>query len=72
MTPIYEYKCRDGHKVEKIRPYSDRDEPVKCQCRKVMRRMFSAHYRQPDGIYSYEENCGRPELVEKMMDAPKD
>jgi len=67
MSPIYEYACNCGHSEEVIRRYEHRDEPVPCRaCSGAMERRFSAHHRQPDGIYSYEPNIGTPERFEQM------
>lgn len=64
--PIYEYKCAEAHRVEEIRTYDERDKLLRCRkCGRRMKRIPSAHYRQPDGIYSYDPNMGSKELAEK-------
>ena len=57
--PIYEYLCPNGHTVEIIRRYPDRDEPVDClECGEPTHRLPPMPHVPVDGIYSYAPNVG--------------
>lgn len=66
--PLYQYRCGEGHEVERLRKYEDRDAPEICEeCGSAMRRIFSAHHQAPDGIYSYAPNIGSAEAFERKQ-----
>lgn len=64
--PIYEYRCGEGHIQDGFRAIAERDNPVTCyRCGGKAKRIQSVPAKRTDGIYSYDENIGNPELVEK-------
>lgn len=69
--PIYEYVCPAGHRSEELRKYEERDTPLECfECERpdvMMRRHFSAHHKQPDGMYSYAPNIGDPAKFDRNV-----
>lgn len=66
MSPIYEYKCPDGHVHELLRRYDERDRKSNCpECRKRATRIISAHHQATDGIYSHAPNVGDPKTFER-------
>ena len=70
MSPIYEYRCPDGHVHEQLRHYDERDLREECdRCGAYCKRIPSAHHRQPDGIYSYAPNIGSPQKFERQRQA---
>lgn len=57
--PIFVYQCVNGHDTEELRRTDDRDAPADCaECGQPAARTMSAHYRQPDGLYSHDPNLG--------------
>jgi putative FmdB family regulatory protein len=72
MSPLYEYECPDGHRHTLLRKYEKRDLIPECpKCTAPTRRIFTAHYRQPDGIYSYAPNVGDPNDFDRRHEAIK-
>jgi putative FmdB family regulatory protein len=70
LSPIYEYRCGQNHRLEVIRKYDARDELTVCdECGHPMYRIPSAHHRQPDGLYSYAPNVGSPDAFEQRAEA---
>lgn len=71
--PIFEYDCPQRHRVERIRKYAARDEPVTCpQCAAPMTRVeISRTHCPPDGVYSYMPNIGDPNAFERRREALK-
>ena len=70
--PIYEYRCASAHTVERIRKYEERDDELTCgECGTPMGRLFSAHHRQPDGIYSYDHPIGDAEKFDRKWEGMK-
>lgn len=66
MSPLYEYRCGEGHVTEWLRKYDTRDDAAVCAtCDRPATRIPSAHHAEVDGIYSYAPNVGNPLLVEK-------
>lgn len=65
--PLYEYRCPRGHARDELRRYADRDLPLTCACGDPLTRIFSAHHRQPDGLYSHDPNLGDPAKFERNL-----
>lgn len=71
--PIYEYRCPDGHLHEDVRAYENRNKRARCpRCKRLARRIFSAHHAEVDGIYSYAPNVGNPDRYERQQQAMRD
>ena len=69
---IYEYQCPEGHTHELVRKYAERTDPATCpECGGSTEVLFSAHHRQPDGIYSYAPNEGSEEKFVRWNDKIK-
>ena len=59
MSPIYEYRCPNGHVHERLRKISERDNPASCLvCMGQALPIISLPHIEPDGVYSYEPNVG--------------
>jgi hypothetical protein len=68
--PLYEWTCADGHLVERMRRYGDRDLPETCHCGKPSTRVeISKVHCSPDGIYSYAPNLGSEQAFERKRSA---
>lgn len=66
--PIYEYRCPDGHIHERIRRHLERQNPSPCPtCHADTTVLFSAHHKQPDGLYSYDPPLGDPAKFERNL-----
>ena len=64
--PVYEYRCTEceGH-TTRMRRMSDRHARTFCpECGERMELIISRPSGHPDGIYSYDENVGDPNLAE--------
>jgi hypothetical protein len=73
MSPIYEYRCGEGHVHEDIRAYGFRDRRTRCpRCHRIAKRIPSAPHVEPDGVHSYAPNVGDPVAFEKRRNAMKD
>ena len=80
MSPLYEYKCPNGHTHQRLRKMDERDNPAPClQCDSDAEPIISAPHLQPDGVYSYCPNVGSADTferkrakIEKMNEAKKD
>lgn len=70
MSPLYEYKCKQGHTTSLIRSYDHRLELVRCPtCGGATEYQFPLPHALPDGVYSYAPNLGNPEVFEKRVNA---
>lgn len=70
--PLYDYKCRCGNVVEKLRKFEYRDdEPLCPRCKEPMSRQVARPHCVPDGMYSYAPNLGDPVKFEKRMEAQR-
>ena len=71
--PLYEYRCPNGHTVERIRSYVERDDPSPCpSCDTYGERLFPRTHRLPDGMYSYAPNLGDPDAHERKNQTIRD
>ena len=72
MSPIYEYRCGEGHITETIRRVEDRDDELVCdRCQTAAVRIQSLPAKRTDGIYSYAPNIGSAQKFERHRDAVK-
>ena len=72
MSPIYEYRCANGHSTDTIRKFVERDGYLECPvCGSQSIRVFSAHHAPPDGVYSYAPNIGDPNRYEQQQERIK-
>jgi putative FmdB family regulatory protein len=71
--PIFEYRCANGHRIERLRKYSARDDESLCwTCAGApMTRVVSAPHVEPDGVYSYEPNMGSKDAFDRKWEADK-
>jgi len=70
---IIEYECPEGHVVERLRKYDQRDEPVTCRCGLASKRIeISQPHCVPDGMYSYAPNIGSERQFERRQQALRD
>lgn len=70
--PLYDYKCSNGHVVEKLRPFVQCDAQTTCaECAEPMARQVARPHCVPDGMYSYAPNLGDPVKFEKRMEAQR-
>jgi putative FmdB family regulatory protein len=67
--PIYEYRCKQRHRIESLRKFEDQTPEVCTECGETMARIISAHHQAPDGIYSYEPNLGSADAFDRKMAA---
>ena len=68
MSPLYEYKCPNGHIHSRLRKVEQREEPAKClQCDHDAEVIISAPHLMPDGVYSYAPNIGSAEAFERKQ-----
>jgi hypothetical protein len=66
MSPLYDFRCANGHTHQRLRSYEGRDEPAKCLlCDAPTERLFPLPHVPPDGIYSYAPNIGSAEAFER-------
>jgi len=65
--PLYDYQCPAGHRLERLRKYAARDEPVTCHCGDAMARTAPLPHCVPDGMYSYAPNLGSETAFEKRL-----
>lgn len=71
--PLYDYRCGEGHIHEDLRAYDFRDKRTRCpRCKRIAKRIPSAHHAETDGIYSYAPNVGSPERYERQRQAIRD
>ena len=68
MTPLYVYRCPEGHEVELLVRFKKRDDNLRyCgQCGKRVERQVSAPHIVPDGVYSHAPNLGDPDTFERQ------
>jgi putative FmdB family regulatory protein len=72
MSPLYVFRCPNGHDSEHLRPMAERDAPVTClRCGGVARRIMAPAHVPPDGIYSHTPNVGDPREFERKHEARK-
>lgn len=68
MSPIYEYRCPNGHRHERLRSYTDRSAPAACPfCEAAAAPIISAPHVLPDGVYSYAPNIGSADAFDRKM-----
>jgi putative FmdB family regulatory protein len=68
MSPIFEYRCPNGHVTERLRKVEERDQPCPCiRCDSDGERIISAPHVLPDGVYSYAPNLGDAETFERKQ-----
>ena len=66
--PLYEYACPNQHHQLELRRHEARAHPLAClACGCPMTPLFSAHHRQPDGLYSHDPNLGDPAKFERNL-----
>ncbi len=69
---LYDYKCSNGHTVERLVRMANRDDAATCHCGQPLTRVISAPHCLPDGVYSYMPNVGSANAFERRQQAIKD
>ena len=70
MSPIFEYRCGNGHLHEDIRAFAYRDKRTRCpRCKRLCKRIPSLPHVEPDGVHSYAPNIGSPDRFERQQQA---
>ena len=69
--PTYEYKCPDGHTMERLRKIEGREGPVTCHCGKLAELIIGAPHIPPSGVYSYEPNLGDADKFDRRHEEMK-
>ena len=66
--PVYEYECGSCQdRQERLLPVRFRDKGYRCACGGTYRRVLSLPAKRTDGIYSYAEDVGNPDTLERRM-----
>ena len=68
LMPLYEYRCPKGHVHERLRKYSERDEPCICvECDEEAKPILSIPHVEPDGVYSHTPNIGSADAFDRKQ-----
>lgn len=73
MSPLYEYRCGEGHVTIELRSFDERDRVPGCErCGGTTVRVMSVPAKRTDGIYSYAPNTGSEQKFERQREAIKE